>query len=212
MLLPLSMKKMEYKTKNLLLRNEHIYLESEKSHWIYYLVEGTVRIYKAHPSKSNYFTLQIIQEGNFFGYNEVFTKERVRMSSAAVLSKYAIIEKHRIEDFFTKLIEDEVFFSELYSLSSIYKNQLWERFYVFREYESFRKIAWMLMKMASPTDQNEEILEIKNYTHLLLGQYTGSSRQTITSALNEYRKMGIIEYNREHILIKKTLMLQLINK
>ncbi|MDF1697829.1 MAG: Crp/Fnr family transcriptional regulator [Saprospiraceae bacterium] len=204
--------KMEYKANNHLLRNEHIYLESEKTHWIYYLVEGTIRIYRAHPSKSNYFTLQIIQEGNYFGYIEVFTKERIRMSSAVVLSEFAIVKKHRIEDFFAELIEDEDFFLSMLRLSANYKKQLWDRYYTFREYDSFRKIAWMLIEMATPTKHDKDIFEIKNYTHLLLGQYTGSSRQTITSALNEYRNLGIIEYNRNQILIKKTLIQELIKK
>ena len=201
---------MKYQTKRHLIKNEIIYHESEKSHSIYYLEVGTVRVYKAHPSKSNYFTLQIIQEGNFFGYNEVFTKERIRMSSAAVNGQYAVVEKYRINDFYDKLIEDKEFFFDLFLASSNYRKQLWDRHYVFEEYNSFRKIAWILMRMASPADQNPEILEIRNYTHLLLGQYTGSSRQTITSVLNQYRKMGIIEYNRKQIIIKKSLMLQLI--
>ncbi len=203
---------MESKGKNLLLRNKHIYLESEQAHWIYFLVEGSVRTYKTHPVKSNNITFQMIHEGSFFGYFEVFTKERTRKSSAEVTSKYAIYEKFRIDEFYTKLIEDREFFVELFLSASNYKKELWERFYVFREYETFKKIAWMLINIGSPIDQNEEILEIKNYTHLLLGQYTGSSRQTITSVLNEYRKLGIIEYNRDRILIKKTLMQQLIDE
>jgi len=196
--------------KSHLTQNEHVYLESEHTHWIYYLVEGTVRTYKIHPTKSNSMTFQIIHKGSFFGYYEVFTEDRKRMSSAAVMSKNAVIEKYRIEDFLIKLIEDEEFYYELFSSCVNYEMHLWKRLLIFREYETFRKIAWMLIDMASSIEHNEEILEIKDYTHLLLGQYTGSSRQTITSVLNEYRKLGLIEYDRDKILIKKTMMQKLL--
>jgi hypothetical protein len=92
-----------------------------------------------------------------------------------------------------------------------YESELWNRIIVFREYESYRKIGWMLLKMATPIDHSGEDLEIRDFTHLLLSEYTGSSRQTITSALNYYRNLGVLEYNRRYILIKKDLLSKLID-
>ncbi len=99
-------------------------------------------------------------------------------------------------------------------LRATIKNEfdLWSRIIVFREYESYRKIGWMLIKMASSTDHDVDTSIIKYFTHLSIAQYIGSSRQSITSALNYFRELGVIEYNRKQILIRKTAMQKLIEK
>ena len=201
---------MNRKGKSTFTKKQHIYLESEYTHSIYFLVEGSVRTYKRHSTKPNNVTCQIIREGNFFGYFEIFSSNTKRLSSACVISKSAVVEQYLVSDFLIKLKEDKDFWFDLYSSMARCESELWNRIIVFREYESYRKIGWMLIKMASPKDDCEDFLEIKYFTHLLLSEYTGSSRQTITSALNHYRKLEVLEYNRKHILIRKSLMNKLI--
>ena len=201
---------MNRKSKSTFTKKQHIYLESEFIHSIYYLVEGSVRTYKRHSTKPSNVTYQIIKEGSFFGCFEIFSSNTKRLSSACVISKSAVIEQYLVSEFLTKLREDKDFWFDFYSYMAHYEFELWNRVIVFREYESYRKIGWMLIKMATPIDDFGETLEIRDFTHLLLSEYTGSSRQTITSALNYYRKLGVIEYNRKHILIKKSLMINLI--
>jgi CRP-like cAMP-binding protein len=185
--------------------NQHLYLKSEKSMCVYFLVEGSVKIYREHPTKNSSVTLQIIHPNTFFGYCELFTIDKKRLSSACVISKHAIIDEYSANDFLDYLIQNSDFFIKLIKNTIKIESGIWHRCITFREYNSVRKIGWMLIRMADPI-KSEDKLVIKNFTHSAIGEFTGSSRQSITTALNYYRKQGVINYDRKQLIIYKSLM------
>ena len=201
---------MKRNSKITLTKNEHVYLESEHIHWIYYLKEGSVRTYRVHPIRSNSITFQILKKGSFFGFFEVLSSKDNRLTSANVTSKSAIIEKYLVTDFLDKLNQDHKFWMDIFKCTTYCQLELWNRIITFSKSKKYRKIGRILIKMASVINDEEETIEIKDYTHLMLSGYCGCTRPQISSALNYFRNMGVIEYNRDHILINKTLMTKLI--
>ena len=191
-------------------KNEYVYRESDYCHFVYFLVEGSVQIYKNHFEKSNRITFRLIKNENYFGLFDLFTENQLRIRSATVTSKTAIVQRISVRDFSSQLIRRNEFYKEMMFGLKAYHNQLWDRIVAYGQYDIFKMIGWTLLELGVAVDHSEEILKISDYTHMLLAEYTGTCRQTITTYLNAYRKKGIIEYNRNQILINKTLMLQLI--
>lgn len=198
------------KNKIVLKRNEHLHYESDHVHCVYYLVSGSLKTYIHHPSRRNRLTLQLIDHECYFGYFELFTNEKLRLSSACVVSKDALIEKISADDFLNRLKHENMFCAKILTATIRNEYRLWNRIIIYKEYDSFRKIGWMLISIAKPSYSNSDILVIRGYSHLAISQYTGSTRPTISSALKYLKEAKVIEYDKNRIIISKYKMNKLI--
>ncbi len=197
---------METSVSNVYRKNEKLFLENQAIKSVYFLVAGNVRTYKKDIESGRRITLELISNGNFFGYHEVITKNKSRKTSSEVISKTAIIQSFTISEFYSELLHNRVFYMDIMCACKQHQNKLWDRIVEFQLCRSTRKIGLGIISLVDDQILEEGITTIENYTHQLLAEYTGSSRQTITSTLNYFRRMGLIEYDRKKIVVNVGLL------
>jgi len=187
-------------------KNQKVFLEKQAIRNVYFLVSGNVRTYKNDIVNNKLITIELINESNFFGYHEVISDGYTRKTSASVISKTAIIQKFNIVDFRNELFCNKEFYWDILLACNRHQNILWNRILKIRMYNSRRKIGYELISIANTKNEVRDKLTIQNYSHQLLAEYTGSSRQTITSTLNYFRRLGVIEYDRKKIIINVEML------
>lgn len=187
-------------------KNQTIFLEQQLIGKVYFLAEGNIRTYKTDIRTGRIVTLELVNGGNYFGYFEIIAMNKNRMTSSAVISKTAIVHDINIDEFSNKLLRNVEFQLEMLRMCKLHYTKLWQRILQLQQYRSEKNIGYALISMANDQVNEIDIKIIENYTHQLLAEYTGSTRNRITSTLNHFRRLGLIEYDRSEIIVNVKLL------
>ena len=71
-----------------------------------------------------------------------------------------------------------------------------------------RRLARTLIRFAERLGQNAEdgSVQMMPFTHELLSQYVGTSREIVTHYMNHFRRQGYLRYSRKGILVYRDAM------
>ncbi|HAS41755.1 MAG TPA: Crp/Fnr family transcriptional regulator [Microscillaceae bacterium] len=185
------------------LKNEAIFFSHEATKRLYFLKKGMLKIISL-DAEGNEVTKDIIQKGDIFGeialtessedndseYAKVMSDEAVMCTFTQdnfekVLAKYPTISLK-----FTKKVGDK-----LKTLENRYNNL------IFKDVRT--RVIHFLKKFVKDNGENHQgIFSTRNYlTHQDIAHLTGSTRQTVTSILNQLKKENKLIYSRHEIII-----------
>ena len=181
-------------------KKQFLYFPEDPSDSIYLLKEGRVKISKISDDGKE-ITLDILEPGEIFGELAI-VDEGPRQTLAEVLEDaliYAINRKDFID--FTENKPDLAF--KLTKLIGLRLRDVESKIeaLVFRDVPS--RLAALLLQLAAnhgKPDQKGMRLNLK-LTHQELGNLIGSTRETTTTWLNEFRKKGLIAFDRRQIIV-----------
>ena len=181
-------------------KKQFLYFPEDPSDSIYLLKEGRVKISKISDDGKE-ITLDILEPGEIFGELAI-VDEGPRQTLAEVLEDaliYAINRKDFID--FTENKPDLAF--KLTKLIGLRRRDVESKIeaLVFRDVPS--RLAALLLQLAAnhgKPDQKGMRLNLK-LTHQELGNLIGSTRETTTTWLNEFRKKGLIAFDRRQIIV-----------
>lgn len=184
------------------MKNEIIYFGNDAVKRIFILKRGTMKIVKV-DDEGNEITKDVINEGDLFGEIALNSSSSQEGEYAKALSDEVTICTFRVEDFeqvlsqkpsvslkFSKKIGDK-----LKTLESRYTNLI------------FKDVRTRLLEFIrdfvkqNGIEKNGRLYCNHYLTHQDMASIIGSSRQTVTSILNQLEREGLLEYTREQLII-----------
>lgn len=184
-------------------KNETIFFTHEPIKRIYFLKEGMIKIISL-DIEGNEVTKDIIQKGDVFGeialgdaqdptsseYAKVVSDEAVMCTFTLENFEKVLIKNPAISLKFTKKVGDK-----LKTLENRYNNL------IFKDVRT--RVIHFLKKFVQDNGQVQgNVFSARNYlTHQDIAHLTGSTRQTVTSILNQLKKENKLIYSRQEIVI-----------
>ena len=189
-------------------KDDFIYFPNDNSNWIYMISNGRVKIGTYTEDKKEVLKA-ILTKGEIFG-ELALVDEQVRGDFAQAMDNDTRICRMSINDL-KNLMKDnhELAFKILRIVGwRLRKMERKIESLVFKDARS--RIIEFLYDMAVEKGQKVGFeMMIKNHlTHKDIASLTGTSRQTVTTVMNELRERNLINFDRRRILIRDLNTLQ----
>jgi len=192
----------KYCTEKTLTKGEHIYQEGTKADHIFFVVTGSVKVYSS-TFEGKEVIKNIVHAENVLG-EQAYAGTNVRLDSAKALDQVVKILSIHVDDLrgllqrfwelnekFIALITKKLERTET-RVKSLIVDDARKRIIDFLKYNAAhkgKKIGFELLVKHFMTQQD-------------IANYTGTSRQTVTSILNDLKKTNKIYFKRNSILIR----------
>ncbi len=190
-------------------KNESIYMPHENVKRLYFLKKGVVKI-ASLGADGNEITKDIIQEGDIFGEIALNKNGNESGEYAKAISDEVSICSFRLDDF-ERILEKNPNLSLRYTKKVGDKFKAMETRFTNLIFKNVRsRLLDFLREIAQNTgEQKENEVVVANYlTHQDIASLIGSSRQTVTSLLNELEKEKILRYTRTELFIRDIALLK----
>lgn len=187
-------------------KGDYIYMPNEHADKIYFLTEGRVKI-GSYGESGKEITKAILNKGEVFGELSLIGEDKRRDFAYAmeetllcVLTvdemKGLLRDHNALNLFLMRIMGSRVLEMEQRLESLVFK-------------DSRTRIIEFLSDLAQKKGQRVgyEMLVRKFMTHQEIANLTATSRQTVTTVLNELRNKNILTFNRRRLLIRDMEML-----
>ena len=190
----------ETHTRSLFEKGEFIFKQDESADKLYYISSGRVKIGTEDGEKS--VTKAILSDGEIFG-EKALTGENTRRDYAQALEKteVCIIAKSEMASLFREHNPLSFFILKLIGSRALKMEKRLESL-VFKNSRS--RIIEFLVDLNQEKGQRVGYeWVVRNFiTHQEIANLTATSRQTVTTVLNELKTRNIITFNRKRLLIR----------
>jgi CRP/FNR family transcriptional regulator, cyclic AMP receptor protein len=183
-------------------KNEFIYFPNEHARYIYMISNGRVKI-GSYTDDGKEIIKSILGPGEIFG-EMVLIGEETRTDFAMALDKDTTICIVSLEDMIEMMAENKDFSLKVYKIIGLRMRKLERKIESLVFKDARTRIIEFLHEVASWKGQKvgfETMIKTK-LTHKDIGDLTGTSRQTVTTVLNELKDKNLINFNRKQILIR----------
>ena len=190
-------------------KGQTIYNSDQRSSAIYLVIEGRVKVARL-ADDGRQVVVDIYQPDEFFG-ESAFVNLPQRSEQAVAL------EKTKLMTWTTSEIEDII--AKRPRLAIALLQILVERTLEFsRRIESFsvdnisRRLARSLIRFSDRLGASEAEEDgakcMVPFTHELLSQYVGTSREIVTHYMNQFRRLGYVKYSRKGITLYREALVE----
>lgn len=182
-------------------RGEYIYLPDEHADRVYFIAEGKIKI-GTYSSEGKEITKSILTTGEVFGELSLVGEGKRRDFAVAVEDSVAcILTTDEMKGLMRNHSGLNLFFMEIFGKRLLNMERRLESL-VFKD--SRTRIIEYLRELAEKKGQRVgyETLVRGFQTHQEIANLTATSRQTVTTVLNELRRDNIITFNRRRLLIR----------
>jgi CRP-like cAMP-binding protein len=182
-------------------KGDYIYLPGDYADKVFFLVEGSVKI-GSYGQSGKEITKAILGKGEVFGELPLVGEERRRDFAVAledtvscvlsVQQMRALLRDHStLSLFFLKIMGSRMLEMEKRLESLVFK-------------DSRTRVIEFLKNLGEQKGQRVgyEWVVRKFYTHQEIANLTATSRQTVTTTLNDLESKNILTYNRRRLLIR----------
>ncbi|MBX2840421.1 MAG: Crp/Fnr family transcriptional regulator [Flammeovirgaceae bacterium] len=183
-------------------KNEFIYFQDDPSKYIYLIAKGRVKI-GSYNEDGNEMVKTILSEGELFGELALLGETR-REDFAQAMDKETVICPMNIDDMSLLIKDNKTFSLGLFKLIGLRIKKLERRVESLVFKDSRTRIVELLKEMATEkgTKVGDETMIKNHFTHKDIALLTGTSRQNVTTVLNDLRDKNIINFDRKKILIR----------
>ena len=183
-------------------KNEFIFMVDEASDKVFFIVSGRIKI-GTYSEKGKEITKAILGPGEVFGELSILNSSEGRRDFAQAMEKSQVCSlstaqmKMLMKDhsnlslFFMKIIGSRVLEMEKRLESMVFK-------------DSRTRIVDYLIEMIDKKGQRVGYeFVLRNFlTHQEIANITATSRQTVTTTLNELKNKDLITFNRKRLLVR----------
>jgi CRP/FNR family cyclic AMP-dependent transcriptional regulator len=182
-------------------KGQVIYSREELSTSLYLVIDGKVKVCRTSEC-GRQVVVDIYRTDEFFG-ETAFLDSHLRDERAAALEdtklmSWTIVE---IEDIATRSPRLAIALLQILAQRSI---EFGHRLESFSADTIARRLARALVRFSERMGQRnaeDGLVQIMPFTHELLSQYVGTSREIITLYMNQFRREGYLDYSRQRILL-----------
>lgn len=177
-------------------KGEFIYFSDDLSDKVFFIHEGAVKI-ASYTDEGDEMIKAVLGPGEVFGELAVFGEERRNdYAKAMENTEVCILDREKVADLMSDTSGFRKFMMAMMGRRVIYSQKRMESL-LFKDAKT-RIAEYVLSQAERKGKQVGEILEVKNHlTHQEIASFTGTSRQTVTTVLNQLREAGLIDFNRK---------------
>ena len=182
-------------------KKDLIYLPGDVSDQVYMLKEGRVKISKLSEDGRE-ITLVILEPGEIFGESALIDDKETRSTVAEALENayLCVISRKDFEEFINKKPELALSVTKLMGFRRRQIENMLEDL-VFRGVHE--RLAILLLRLA---ERHGKEVDGKNLIDITLTHYDyanliGSTRETTTACLNDFKREGLIEFQKRKVVI-----------
>ena len=200
-------KRMQQHVQKTFRKNERIYIPQDQSDRIYFITEGRVKI-SSMSDDGKEITKAILGQGEVFGEQAILGESKRHDTAQALEDTQAcVVSLEELRSLMRERSELNVFFMRIFGTRQLEMERRLESL-VFRDSRS--RIVEFLIHLAQ-TKGSRVGYEwvVRNFiTHQEIANLTATSRQTVTTTLNDLRAAKLLTFNRSRLLIRDMEALQ----
>jgi CRP/FNR family cyclic AMP-dependent transcriptional regulator len=181
-------------------RGQVIYSQDQPSTSIYLVIDGKVKVCRM-ADDGRQVVVDIYQADEFFG-------ESAFLNSATRDEQALALENTKVMTWTTAEIEDLVLRRPRLAIALLQilvqrSIQFGHRIESFSVDNIARRLARALIRFSERLGHSAEdgSVQMMPFTHELLSQYVGTSREIVTHYMNQFRRQGYLRYSRKGILL-----------
>jgi len=177
---------------------ETIYEEGKQARWLYYIVEGQVRLYNTNEYGKELST-KLLGQGDFFGYFSLINDKPYSHNAASL--KNSVLRLIPKEDFMLLLFNNRDFAAKFIKLIAN-KTEETEVKLIDLAYSSVRKkVANALVEYCNSLD-SKEIKDVKvSLSRDELAAVAGTTKETAIRTLSDFKAEGLVKIEGKFILV-----------
>jgi CRP/FNR family transcriptional regulator, cyclic AMP receptor protein len=170
-----------------------IFSQGEAADCVFYLKNGKVKI-TVVSKQGKEAVISILQQGQFFGESCLVAGHSLRVSTATSIGRSKALRFSR--ETMNLLLHKRPDFAEFFVSHILARTIRVEADLVDQLFNSSEKrLARLLLLLANFGKDDKSELVIPKISQETLAQMVGASRSRVSSFMNKFRKMGLIEYN-----------------
>jgi CRP-like cAMP-binding protein len=177
-----------------------IYNQDQLSTNIYLIIEGRIKVSRV-ADDGHQVVVDIYQPDEFFGESALLNlPHRSERATALENTKVMTWTTGEIEDIITKRPRLAVALLQILVRRTI---DITERIQSLTVDNIARRLARSLICFSERLGTVEEdgSVRVTPFTHELLSQYVGTSREIVTHYMNQFRRQGYLKYSRKGIIL-----------
>ncbi|QTN38412.1 Crp/Fnr family transcriptional regulator [Cryomorphaceae bacterium] len=188
-------------------KNETVYFSDDSADTIYLVASGRVKIVQ-YTEAGDEVVKGVLERGEIFGEMALLGETR-RSEVAQVVEEGTTLCPVNIEMMQDLMKDNQEFTLRIYKMIGVKMKKMERRIenLVFKDVRA--RLEDFIQELA-----NEKGVEIENgavkvthfFTHKNIANLIGTSRQTVTTLLNELREEGYLEFDRRSFTVKKPLV------
>ncbi len=192
----------KHNDKKIYKKNEFVYFPNEHSTTIYLIASGRVKI-GGYTSNGDEMVKSILGEGDIFGELALAGEEK-RTDFAQILDNDSSVCQMNIEHMQALMLNNKPLNLKIYKLIGLRLKKLERRIESMVFKDARTRIVDFLKELAEEKGIKVgfEIMIRNHYAHKDIASLTATSRQTVTTTLNDLKEKNLINFNRRQILIR----------
>lgn len=181
-------------------QSESIYLPGDASHSIYFLKEGKVKI-SSYSEEGKAFTHAILGPGELFGEQAIMgDKVQAHVAEATEDALVCSISVKEFERFMEQNPQLNLNVTKLVGFRLKKVRSRMEALWFKKAPDRVKQVLKDLAEEHGRPVGDEVVIELK-LTHQDLANLSATTRQTVTTIMNQLEKEGLLDYDRKRILI-----------
>lgn len=183
-------------------KGQVIYNQDQPSTSIYLVIDGKVKVCRM-ADDGHQVVVDIYQTDEFFGESAFLNlPHRAEQASALENAKLMTWTTTEIEDIVQKRPKLAVALLQILAQRTL---DFGHRIESFSVDNIARRLARSLIRFAERlgTPETDGSVRMVPFTHELLSQYVGTSREIVTHYMNQFRRQGYLRYSRKGIILYK---------
>ena len=188
-------------------KGQTIYNQDQPSTSLYLVIDGKVKVVRL-ADDGHQVVIDIYQPDEFFG-ESAFLSLPHRSEQATVLEDAKLMAwgTQEIEDIIMKRPRLAVALLQIQVQRTL---DMTQRIESFSADNIARRLARSLIRFSERlgTLESDGSVHMSAFTHELLSQYVGTSREIVTHYMNQFRRMGYLQYSRRGIVMYRDAMHQ----
>ena len=181
-------------------KGEFIYFTDDTADKVFFINSGAVKI-GTYTEDGNEVIKATLHSGELFGELAVFGEDkRSDYAQAMEDTNLCILKGTEVVGLMRDVKGFQAFLNKLMGQRIVYTQKRLEAM-LFKDART--RIAEYILEEAQKHGRIKNgRVTLKNYlTHQEIANYTGTSRQTVTTILNDFREQGLIDFDRKKIII-----------
>jgi len=159
---------------------------------VFYILKGKVKL--TVLSQQGKEAVVAVMGPDVFVGEGCLAGQRLRMATARALTDGSLVRLEK--ETMIRLLHEQPTFSELFTTHLLSRNVRVEEDLVDQLFNSSeQRLARMLLLLAHVGKQKESEIVIPKVSQETLAQMIGTTRARVSSFMNKFRKLGLIEYN-----------------
>lgn len=183
-------------------RGDYVYFVGESSDYVYIVREGRVKI-GAYSEDGKEIVKTILTPGEVFG-ELALTGETSRRDFATALDADTVVCPMTIDDMRARMLDNQELSLSIFKMVGNRVRKLERRIELLISRDARTRVIEFLRDMATEKGKKVgfEIMIPNHLKHQDIASLTGTSRQTVTTILNELKEKNVINFDRRKILIR----------